>query len=197
MPTPSNLVESPIYQFKVTLMGIQPPIWRRVQVPSDVTLYRLHQIIQVVVGWTNSHLYQFVVKDGPTRLCYGEPDPDYGTDMKSARRTRLSAVAPGEKARLVYEYDFGDGWEHEILVEKVLPREAGVKYPVCLAGKRACPPEDCGGIWGYAEFLKTIADPNDPEHDTMVEWAGGDFDAEEFDLAEVNQRLGSSRSLKS
>lgn len=192
MPTPSKPVDSPIYQLKVTLKGIKPPIWRQIQVPGDVTLYRLHRILQVVMGWGEEHLYQFVLRGDFGRVFYGEPDLDYDGEMKSARRVRLSTVAPQEKAKLIYEYDFGDGWEHELLVEKILPRAAEMSYPRCLAGRRACPPEDSGGIPGYAELLETIADPNNPEHATMLEWLGGSFDPEEFDLATVNRRLGSS-----
>jgi len=178
-----------VHQLKVTLKGSKPPIWRRIQVPSDTSLYRLHLILQVVMGWTNSHLYQFVVG----RTYYGDPDPDYGGEMKNARTRKLSQVAPAEKDRFVYEYDFGDDWEHDILVEKVLPAVPGVRYLACLGGKRACPPEDCGGIWGYAELLEAIKDPNHPEHEEMVEWVGGEFDPEAFDLEEINESLRDMR----
>ena len=101
----------------------------------------------------------------------------------------LQQVVSRVKDKLIYEYDFGDSWEHELLVEKILPLEEGKRYPVCLTGKRACPPEDCGGIWGYASLLEAIRDPEHPEHEEMVDWVGGEFDPEAFDLDEVNREL--------
>jgi hypothetical protein len=140
------------------------------------------------MGWTNSHLYRFGIGCAE----YGEPDPEYadnGIDMRNAKRTKLNQVVPSEKMRFTYEYDFGDSWEHQILVEKILSAEASAQYPVCLAGKRACPPEDCGGIWGYEELLQIIRDPGHVEHKRMMEWLGGLFDPEEFDIDEVNRSL--------
>lgn len=174
-----------VHQAKVTLKGIRPPIWRRIQVRSGVSLYKLHQILQVTMGWENYHLYEFRVGG----VCYGEPDPDFGVEVKSARTAKLSQVAPDEKAKLTYVYDFGDDWEHDVLVEKLLPAEPGVRYPICLAGKRACPPEDCGGIWGYGRLLEVIRNPDDPEHEEMMEWLAGGFDPEEFNLDSVNREL--------
>jgi hypothetical protein len=181
--------DEPIYQLKITLMGSKPPIWRRVQVPGSISLYKLHQILQVVMGWEESHLHQF--KFG--RVYYGEPDPDFRDDMKNERRAKLMEVAPNEKDRFIYEYDFGDSWEHDILVEKILPAEPGTAYPFCLTGKRACPPEDCGGVWGYESLLEAIRDPNHPEHEEMLEWVGEDFAPEAFSLDETNEALGSIR----
>ena len=177
-----------IYQIKVTLNGSKPPIWRRIQVPSDINLGKLHRILQVVMGWTDSHLHQFIM--GGTY--YGEPDPDYrdmGMEMRDEKRVKLNQLVRGEKSRLRYEYDFGDSWEHELLVEKILPPEPGVRYPVCLKGKRACPPEDVGGVWGYPDFLEAIQNPDHSEHEDMLEWIGGEFDPEAFDLDEVNEAL--------
>ena len=108
---------------------------------------------------------------------------------EDTRKVTLATLVRGEKAKFLYEYDFGDSWDHELLVEKVLPAEAEKRYPVCLTGKRACPPEDCGGIWGYASLLEAIRDPEHPEHDEMVEWVGDEFDPEAFDLDEVNREL--------
>ena len=178
-------VSESIYQIKVTLKGIRPPIWRRLQVPSGINLYKLHQIFQVAMGWSDSHLHQFTVKG----IDFGEPDPDYGLEVKNERRAKLSQVISGEKARFDYLYDFGDSWEHEILVEKILPAEPEAHYPICIAGKRACPPDDCGGIWGYADLLKTIQSPGDPEYESMIEWLGEPFDSEAFDLDEINLLL--------
>lgn len=185
----SDQKERLIYQLKVTLKDSKPPIWRRVQVASDVSLAKLHQILQVAMGWTDSHLHQFVV--GQTY--YGIPDPGFDFEVEDERRARLNQVAPGVKKKFIYEYDFGDGWQHEIAVEKILQPEPGVRYPVCLAGKRACPPEDCGGVWGYESFLEIIRDLKHPEHDEMLEWAEGEFDSEAFDLNSVNQDLKSIR----
>jgi hypothetical protein len=179
--------EALIYQLKVSLKGVKPPIWRTVQVSGDVSLGELHEILQIAMGWTDSHLHQFVVGD----VYYSIPAPQSDFDVKDESRVKLRQVAPVAKSKMVYEYDFGDGWEHEILVEKIQPPEAGVRYPLCLKGKRACPPEDCGGVWGYESLLETIKDPNHPEHDEMLEWLGGEFDPEEFDLDSINQDLES------
>ena len=154
---------------------------------GDVSLAKLHGILQIVMGWTDSHLHQFTIHDRD----YGVPDRelDFGQQTLSERRVRLLEVVYGEKDRFVYEYDFGDSWTHQILVEKIIAKEEGKRYPVCVAGKRACPPEDCGGIWGYENFLAVIKDAGHPEHEEMIEWIGGVFNAEAFSLDEVNQRL--------
>ena len=185
MPPTKQSTSETVYQLKVTLVGSKPPIWRRIQVLGDTSLAKLHQILQDVMGWTDSHLHQFVV-DG---VYIGVPDPDFGMEVRNEKTVKLSQVAHGERSKFTYEYDFGDSWEHQILVEKVLEAEPGVRYPVCLAGKRACPPEDCGGIWGYASLLQTIQNPDDPEHEDMLEWLGGGFDPEAFDLDAINQAL--------
>ena len=181
-------VDQEIYQLKVTMKESKPPIWRRFQVPNDTTLHRLHLILQSVVGWTNSHLYRFDIEG----IQYSVPDPEDDFNelhFVDSRRTRLSKVVSHEKARFTYEYDFGDSWEHQILVEKILPSESGTQYPVCLAGKRACPPEDCGGIWGYDELLEIIRNPTHEEYERMTEWLGGSFDPEQFDIDQVNRSL--------
>ena len=172
-----------VYQLKVTLKNSKPPIWRRIQVNSDINLYRLHQNLQVMMGWTDSHLHQFIVHGE----YYGTPDPDF--EVTNETSIKLDRVVSGAGDKFVYEYDFGDSWEHSILVEKILQPETGVNYPICLTGKRACPPEDCGGIWGYGDLLEAIQDPAHPEHEEMLEWLGGRFDPEEFDVDMVNQRL--------
>jgi len=174
-----------IYQIKVTLDESKPPIWRRILVPGDVTLEKLHYVLQAAMGWTNFHLHQFTV--GQT--CFGVPHPDYGFEMRDERRVKLSQIAPGEGFKFRYEYDFGDSWLHNLLVEKVLDPEPGQQYPVCIKGKRACPPEDVGGIWTYDTFLKAIRDPDHPEHGMYLEWVGGEFDPEAFDLDETNEIL--------
>ena len=185
------MAKNDIYQIKVTLKHSKPPIWRRIQVRGDTRLDKLHHILQTVMGWWDAHLHQFIV-GGRGHIYYGEPNPDFadwGMDMQDETKVRLYQLAAGEKFRFVYEYDFGDGWEHDLLVEKILPPEEGVAYPRCLKGKRACPPEDVGGVWGYGYFLEAIHDPDHPEHEEFLEWIGGDFDPEAFDLAEVNEAL--------
>jgi hypothetical protein len=172
-----------VYQLKVTLKNSKPPIWRRIQVNSDINLYRLHQNLQVMMGWTDSHLHQFIVHGE----YYGTPDPDF--EVTNETSIKLDRVVSEAGDKFVYEYDFGDSWEHSILVEKILQPETGVNYPICLTGKRACPPEDCGGIWGYGDLLEAMQDPTHPEHKDMLEWLGGSFDPEVFDVDIVNQRL--------
>lgn len=176
---------SPIYQLKVTLQHSKPPIWRRLQVPSDIGLTKLHRVIQTAMGWEDYHLHQFIVGN----QSYGVPDPDFMDDIKSERTVKLNKVLTQPKAKIIYEYDFGDSWQHEILLETILEPEPEAVYPRCLTGKRACPPEDCGGVWGYERFLATISDPNDPEHAELLEWVGGEFDPEAFDCAGVNRKL--------
>lgn len=178
-------VPKSVYQLKITLKEIKPPIWRRVLVESDITLYDLHQVIQQSMGWDDYHLHEFRIAGEH----FGAPDPDGFVEVIDDAKTRLHQVIRGEKMKFLYEYDFGDGWRHEIVVEKVLPAEKEGVYPVCLKGKRACPPEDVGGPWGYAEFLEAIADPENSQHEDMLEWVGGEFDPEAFDLEMVNHRL--------
>lgn len=149
---------SEIHQLKITLRYIQPPVWRRVEVPKDITLAKLHRILQVAMGWYDSHLHQFIVG----KTYYGEPSLDELSelDLKDERKVRLGQVLSKPKQRMVYEYDFGDGWEHDIVLEKVLPPDSNTRYPVCLEGAQACPPEDCGGVGGYENFLDAIRDPD-------------------------------------
>jgi hypothetical protein len=179
-----------VYQLKVTLLDSQPPIWRRVQVESGVTLDRLHDALQVVMGWTNSHLPGFRVPQAGRRGARRRLLPIEGADE---RATRLSDLLRRPKDWCVYDYDFGDSWEHEILLEEVLPRSSPARYPMVLAGRGACPPEDVGGLPGYYHFLKVIKDPKHPEHEDMMEWAGKDFDLAAFDAVEVNLAFHAGR----
>jgi hypothetical protein len=182
-PTASDL----IYQLRVTLENIQPPIWRRIQVQGDFSLPRLHAVLQIVMGWTNSHLHGFRVNG----QYYGEPDPDYDglLDVIDERQVRLSQIAPDVGSHFVYEYDFGDSWDHELVVEQILSPQKEVQYPLCMDGNRACPPEDVGGVGGYAEFLAAIHNPRHPEHAEWIQWVGGKFDPEAFDLQSANELL--------
>ncbi len=182
---PAKPKDSLVFQLKVTLRYSKPPIWRRIQVRSDVTLHQLHRIIQIAMGWTNSHMHQFIAFGE----FYGEPEPEFDFDVKDERRVRLNQIVTQPKDAFIYEYDFGDGWEHEIVLEKILEPEQKASYPRCIKGKRNCPPEDVGGVWGYEGFLEAIGDADHPEHEEYVEWIGGSFDPEAFDLEEVNEEL--------
>jgi hypothetical protein len=180
-----------IYQIKVTLGGSKPPIWRRVQVPGDVTLAGLHDILQAVMDWWDNHLHQFIVDE----TYYGVPHPDYMNDMVDERQVRLNEVSD-EGSRFVYEYDFGDSWMHVLEVEKVIEPEPGQKYPVCVTGRRAAPPEDAGGIWMYNYYVEAVENPEHPDHpgnDEFLEWVGGEFDPGAFDPEEVNAALRALR----
>jgi DNA invertase Pin-like site-specific DNA recombinase len=177
-----------IYQLKITLKDIRPPIWRRVQVHSDATLGHLHWVIQLSMGWTNSHLHSFSIQG----VEYGVPMPELDFDemgLRDEQPVKLSKVISGEKFKFSYLYDFGDSWEHEILVEKVLEVDPEINYPICIKAQRACPPEDCGGAWGYQTFLEIIQDPEHPEHEDMLEWVGGAFDPDDTEFDEINPLL--------
>ena len=171
-----------MYRLKVTLRGSRPPIWRRLEVPGEVTLLQLHEILQVVMGWTNSHLHQF--RRGLT--CYGESDPEFGVERENERRVRLSEVLLKPRDRMIYEYDFGDGWDHDIVRESSKPSAEVGPYCRVVAGKGACPPEDVGGIGGYYSFLEAVKNPKHPRHHDMLEWCGGHFDPDAFDPDDIN-----------
>lgn len=173
-----------VYQLKITLKHTKPPIWRRVQL-KDCHLGKLHDIIQSAMGWYDCHLHLFDVGGEQ----YGVPSEDDWSEVQDESRLRLSRVVNSGIKKFSYTYDFGDNWEHAIQVEKVLAPEAGAKYPLCIAGKRACPPEDCGGPWGYGSFLGAISNPGHEQHKEMLEWAGGAFDPEAFSVEAVNLRL--------
>jgi len=172
-------------QIKVTLEGIRPPIWRRLVVHGDATLAQLHVVLQVAMGWGDCHLHCFRI--GGAR--YGPTDHG-GLDMGEVDESKVrvaGVLAMGERG--IYEYDFGDSWEHQLLVEKADAPIAPIGLATCTAGKRSCPPEDCGGFWGYANLLEAIADPGHEEHEELLEWLGEDFDPERFDKDAVNAVL--------
>lgn len=167
-------------------MDIEPPIWRRIVVPGSVTLAKLHNIIQIAMGWENYHIYLFTAG----REQYGEGVEEwaeYGQRVGNAKRVLLQEVAPQRRAKLTYTYDMGDGWDHEICIEQITEGEPSKVY--CLDGARSCPPEDCGGPHGYEELLEIIFDPKHPEFEDRNMWLGDKFDPEAFDSERVNRRL--------
>ncbi|MGC1275241.1 MAG: plasmid pRiA4b ORF-3 family protein [Planctomycetaceae bacterium] len=194
-PTRRGQPSGAIDQLKVTLCDFRPPIWRRLLVPGDFTLGDLHWVLQIAFGWTNSHMHQFVTKD---RTYYSDPtfqlgDGPFGMSVHDETRTRLDGVLKQPKDKLTYDYDFGDSWEHELVVEKLLDRDPAATYPRCVAGKQAGPPEDVGGVWGYAELLDILADETHPEREERLEWVGEDFDPAAFDQDAVNRELARLR----
>ncbi len=175
-----------VYQFKITLKQIRPPIWRRIQVPETYTFHDLHVAIQDAMGWEGYHLHEFEMTDPATgsKVRIGAQDDDdlgFGREILREQREKIARYFSMENRSAEYLYDFGDDWEHRILLEKILPREAGVEYPVCIKGKRACPPEDCGGVWGYADIVEALQDLDSEENEELLEWVGEDFDPEYFD----------------
>ena len=185
-------------QLKISLAEVKPEIWRRFLAEDSISFHQLHSIIQKVMGWENYHLYRF--EFGNTFI---EPD-EYGrayvdsiwTMFKPAAgkaispRAKLNTLIKEEKQKFGYTYDFGDSWEHSVVVEKILEKGPAQEYQICLAGERSCPPEDCGGVHGYADLLKVRANKNHPDYkDLIINWLGKDFDPEKFDIDEVNKKL--------
>lgn len=194
-PTPDD-----IYQVHVSLMGIEPPIWRRLLLRQDMLLPRVHDVLQLAMGWTDSHLHQFKVNE----VRFGEPDIEFEPGPIDYRQISLNQIAPGRGTTCTYEYDFGDSWKHLLVVEAELPVDSVEGHiPRCIEGSRACPPEDCGGTWGYADFLRAWREPAHPEHEANRQWSGHAFDPEAFDLERVNRNLarrfpsGGSRTRRS
>jgi hypothetical protein len=180
---------SQVYQFKITLEDIKPPIWRRIQVPETYSFWDLHVAIQDAFGWLDYHLHQFEMVNPSTgmKVEIGIPDEEFDWDREilPGWKQKISNYFSTENKSADYTYDFGDNWEHKIKLEKILPRDKTVNYPICIAGRRACPPEDCGSIPGYEHLLEIIEDPHHEEHEEMMEWLGGGFDPEHFDAKEV------------
>jgi len=175
-----------LLQLRIELVGLKPAIWRRVVVPDTMMLAKLHHVIQAAMGLTDSHLHEFEI--GGSR--YGIPDPDWGMGKAVIPEKRITLTMSLANAQsFCYVYDFGDGWEHRIKVEKSLPLETYPRTPLCVAGANACPPEDVGGPPGYVDFLEAISDPTHPEHDDMLRWCGGRFHPTAFDIEHTNQRL--------
>jgi len=175
-----------IYQLKVTLKDSKPPIWRRIIVQDSVLLSEFHEILQIVMGWEDTHLHLFIANG----RFYGVPGHNPGlTEILDESKFRLNELLKKVKESIIYEYDLGDSWKHKVTLEKIIPYDPAIAVPKCIKAKGACPPEDVGGIWGYYDFLEAINDPSHPEHDEYKEWVGGEFDPSEYDIEEVNKLL--------
>lgn len=173
------------YQVKVTLKGIRPAVWRRFELSSVTNLEDFHIALQITMGWENAHLYEFI----QDRSRYGIPDDEGMLNVKNVSDFRLNQLLVNEKDSLLYFYDYGDSWEHEVVLEKILPFKTGKQLPICKEGSRACPPEDVGGPPGYYYFLEAISDPSRSEYHEQLAWVGGEYNAEEFNLDKVNALL--------
>lgn len=190
----SAAASSPVvFQARVTLEWTDPPIWRLIQVPGRFTLAKLHDVIQVAMGWENDHLHGFEIDErryGPPRS--GPPNP-FGPAERDERKTWLAGVVRQVGASFRYTYDFGDSWEHLVEIEDVADPDTDTRRATCLSGEYACPPEDCGGIPGYYHLLEAMDDANHPDREELTEWLGATFDPKRFDLDEVNRRLANLR----
>jgi len=179
-----------IYQLKIELQYSSPLIWRRVLVKADTVLPDLHSIIQTTMGWDNGHMHQFV-KGRKFYAPKQEEDSFFGVDKSNINyeKVKISEVLAKEKSKIIYEYDFGDSWTHDVILEKILQVDTTVIYPVCTAGKMACPMEDCGGIGGHEQHLEILKDPTHEEYADVLDWYGGHYVEEEFNIEEVNELL--------
>lgn len=173
-----------IYQIHLSLQESAPEIWRRLLVHPETTLVDLHRIIQTVMGWTNSHLHQFV--HGQVYYAPKEFEIDYA---KNSRKVKLNAVMKKENDHILYEYDFGDSWLHDIILEKILPFDKTVQIPGCMDGRGNCPPEDCGGIWGYQDLVAILSNPKHKDYLRKSEWLGSELDPDYFDKEVINKQL--------
>jgi len=177
---------STVFQLKIELLGIEPAIWRRIQVPDSYNFWDLHVAIQDAMGWSDYHLHSFNIVGSSVTIGIPDPNGEDPPDFRPGWEVKLGEFFSHFSPLGLYEYDFGDSWMHEVRFEDVYEAKPGVAYPRCLDGARHCPPEDCGGVSGYEDFLRAIADPSDPEHDMYLQWISGAFDPEEFDPAKVN-----------
>jgi hypothetical protein len=173
-----------VLQLRLQLADVNPAVWRRVLVPGSVRMAKLSVMILTAMGWTNSHLHAFRVGDKNYGMCFD----DYPEDEIDERGVTVLQALRDER-RFVYDYDFGDGWEHDVIVEELTWPTSGLKFAICIDGQNACPPEDVGGPGGYSEFLDALSDPEHVEHERTLEWAGGFFNPAEFSLAATNAAL--------
>ena len=187
---PKTSAAKSIVSLKITLNGIKPPIWRRLLAPGAMTLGELHHAIQAVMGWYDGHLHAFDIGGRQ----YG--DSSTVDDVADEQRLTLNSVIKSGVARFTYTYDFGDDWEHIVAIEKTQPASEGKSYPTCVAGARSCPPEDCGGPWGYHHLLEVLADPEHPEYAEQIEWVRDDFDPDEFSVETTDARIATRINRK-
>jgi Plasmid pRiA4b ORF-3-like protein len=182
VPTPT------VHRLKITLRGIRPPIWRRIEVPTNLSLFELSAVLEAAMGWLGGHLHAYDA-GGVTYQLPDDYDSPFGRRIVDERKARLGRVLPSVGAKMTFDYDFGDGWQHDVVVEAIGPGDKNVTYPRCVTGRRACPPDDCGGPWGYGDLLEVLADPNHPEHAARLEWCGGPLDPEAFDIEATNTAM--------
>lgn len=186
---PKPVKTEQVYVIEVSLKDIKPRIWRRIAVPGEFTLDQVHQVIQTAMGWGSEHLHEFEIGG----QSYGMPDPEdtmgWSDDMLDDSEVRLCDVVKDEDETFHYTYDFGDDWRHQLVVKRIEPPKEGTRYPNCEAGKRAAPPEDCGGPYGYADILEALKDPKNKKYAELLEWVGKDYDPEACDLQAINARL--------
>jgi hypothetical protein len=176
------------FQIKITLKHTTPPIWRRIVVAPEIELDRLHAVLQMVMGWDNSHLYEFETSCGRFSDSRVTDSAFELEETESSAKITLKSVLTRPRSSIRYEYDFGDGWDHQILLEKVVELDEPI-VALCLGGARSCPPEDCGGPWGYANLLEIMKDPKHSEHKSMSEWIGPRFDPESFNVEAIDKQL--------
>jgi hypothetical protein len=189
MRTKKITVPPEVFQLKVTLMGTMPPIWRRLLVPANMTLAQLHDVLQAVMGWQDCHMHEFCAG----QRHFGKPNPEDRLmgmpPVENERTVPLSNVLGRVGTKAIYTYDFGDSWEHGIVLEKRLPADQGTAYPVCAGGERACPPEDCGGIPGFYDLLDALGNATHEQHDELQDWVGDNYDPDVFSIDDVNRSL--------
>ena len=189
MPAKDSAISAEIFQLKVTLLGTRPPIWRQLLVTAGLTLAQLHDVLQVAMGWQQCHMHQF----SAAGRHFGRPEPEDRflgmPPVEDERRIRLSSVLRRIGAKVIYTYDFGDSWEHSIVLQKYLPAVPAIAYPICTEGQLACAPEDCGGIGGFYDLLDALRDPTHEQHKELKDWVGGDYDPEAFSREAVNRIL--------
>lgn len=174
-----------LYQIKISLKDVKPPVWRRLLLSSSTDLAELHRIIQIAMGWSDSYLHQFTADHQQ----FGVPDTEFGNSINPERGKRIGSLLKHENQWMTYEYDCGDGWEHIVTLEKILPYQPAEAGPNCIDGRGGAPPEDVGGAWDYQEFLEAYTDQGHPDHQEKVDWVGDQFDPDHFDIADINSKL--------
>ena len=181
-----------VHTLKVTLRGVKPPIWRRIEVASEITLAELSTVLEAAMGWFGGHLHAFETNG----VTYEPPDPEGGLFRPTADEAehRLNSVLTSPTFKMRWGYDFGDGWQHTIVVEAIEPADDNASYPRCINGRRACPPEDCGGPWGFEELIDAVADPIHPRHNELAEWLPDNYDPAHFDANEITNDMQAPRA---